>query len=70
MCKFHKEATGNRQQGIRNFHIGINNIMSEIKDFKDLKIWEKGMQIAVKCYSLTKNFPKKTNRLYKYILIK
>ncbi|MFP4409980.1 four helix bundle protein [Coleofasciculus sp.] len=32
--------------------------MSEIKDFKDLKIWEKGMRIAQKCYSLTKIFPK------------
>ncbi len=32
--------------------------MSEIKDFKDLKIWEKGMIIAEKCYSLTKNFPR------------
>ena len=32
--------------------------MSEIKDFKDLKIWEKGMIIAERCYSLTKKFPK------------
>jgi four helix bundle protein len=32
--------------------------MSEIKDFKDLRIWEKGMSIAEKCYSLTKYFPK------------
>ncbi len=32
--------------------------MSEIKDFKDLKIWEKGMRIAENCYSLTKKFPK------------
>ncbi len=32
--------------------------MSEIKDFKDLKIWEKGMMIAEMCYSLTKIFPK------------
>ena len=32
--------------------------MSDIKDFKDLKIWEKGMIIAEKCYLLTKKFPK------------
>ena len=32
--------------------------MSEIKDFKDLIIWQKGMAIAEKCYHLTKSFPK------------
>ncbi|NEP04959.1 MAG: four helix bundle protein [Okeania sp. SIO2G4] len=32
--------------------------MSDIKDFKDLKIWEKGMIIAEKCYLLTKKIPK------------
>ena len=32
--------------------------MSEIKDFKDLIIWQKGMDIAEKCYYLTKSFPK------------
>jgi len=32
--------------------------MSEIKDFKDLIIWQKGMIIAEKCYQLTKSFPK------------
>ncbi|WP_293124672.1 four helix bundle protein [Okeania sp. SIO1I7] len=32
--------------------------MSDIKDFKDLKIWEKGMIIAEKYYLLTKKFPK------------
>ena len=32
--------------------------MSEIKDFKDLIIWQKGMDIAEKCYDLTKFFPK------------
>lgn len=32
--------------------------MSEISDFKDLKIWQKGMDIAGKCYFLTKVFPK------------
>ena len=31
--------------------------MSDIKDFKDLKIWEKGMIIAENCYLLTKVFP-------------
>ncbi len=32
--------------------------MSDIKDFKDLQIWQKGMDIAEKCYFLTKSFPK------------
>ena len=32
--------------------------MSGINDFKDLKIWQKGMDIAEKCYFLTKTFPK------------
>lgn len=32
--------------------------MSDINDFKDLRIWQKGMDIAEKCYFLTKLFPK------------
>ncbi|MEH1935696.1 MAG: four helix bundle protein [Nostoc sp.] len=32
--------------------------MSDINDFKDLKIWQKGMDIAEKCYFLTKLFPR------------
>jgi len=32
--------------------------MSEINDFKDLQIWQKGMDIAEKCYFLTQLFPK------------
>ena len=32
--------------------------MSEIKDFKDLKIWQKGMVIAEKCFFLTQKFPR------------
>ncbi len=32
--------------------------MSEINDFKDLRIWQKGMEIAKQCYFLTKQFPK------------
>ena len=32
--------------------------MTEIKDFKDLIIWQRGMEIAEKCYLLTKNYPK------------
>ena len=38
--------------GIKDFK------MSDIKDFKDLIIWQKGMEIAEKCYFLTKKFPK------------
>ncbi len=32
--------------------------MSDVKDYKDLIIWQKGMDIAEKCYYLTKNYPK------------
>ena len=32
--------------------------MTEITDFKDLRIWQKGMDIAKECYFLTKKFPK------------
>ncbi|MFP4651026.1 MAG: four helix bundle protein [Phormidium sp.] len=32
--------------------------MSSIRDFKDLRIWQKGMEIAEKSYFLTKAFPK------------
>ena len=32
--------------------------MSEVNDFKDLRIWQKGMEIAKQCYFLTKQFPK------------
>ncbi len=32
--------------------------MSEIENYKDLKIWQKGMEIAEKCYYLTQSFPK------------
>ncbi len=31
--------------------------MSDIHNFKDLKIWQKGMNIAEKFYFLTKLFP-------------
>ncbi|MGB3692219.1 MAG: four helix bundle protein [Spirulinaceae cyanobacterium] len=31
--------------------------MSGINNFKDLRIWQKGMDIAEKCYFLTKLFP-------------
>ena len=31
--------------------------MSDIHDFKDLIIWQKGINIAEKCYFLTKHFP-------------
>jgi four helix bundle protein len=32
--------------------------MLDINDFKDLIIWQKGMDIAERCYLLTKHFPK------------
>ena len=31
--------------------------MSKIENFKDLLIWQKGIDIAEKCYFLTKTFP-------------
>lgn len=31
--------------------------MSETNDFKDLIVWQKGMDIVEKCYFLTKLFP-------------
>jgi four helix bundle protein len=30
-----------------------------MRNFKELKIWKKGFEIAVKSYKLTSNFPKK-----------
>ena len=32
--------------------------MSEIKDFKNLIIWQKGIDITEKCYYLTQSSPK------------
>lgn len=31
--------------------------MNSIKTYKDLQIWQKGIQIVIKCYKLTKDFP-------------
>ena len=46
--------------------------MSEIQDLKELRIWEKGMSIAEKCYSLTNlilcvviHYPLTTDSCYK-----
>lgn len=39
---------GNREQGTGN---GVN-------DYKDLRVWQKGIDVAEKCYKLTKTFPK------------
>lgn len=32
--------------------------MSEIQSYKDLKVWQKSMEIACACYEITKMFPK------------
>lgn len=32
--------------------------MSEIQSYKDLKVWQKSMEIARVCYEITKMFPK------------
>jgi four helix bundle protein len=29
-----------------------------MKDFRDLKVWEKAHELALDCYSITANFPK------------
>ena len=29
-----------------------------MKNFKELRIWQKGMDIAVNCFKLTASFPK------------
>ena len=51
MVRSRERGTGNREQKkIKK--------MSDINDFKDLRIWQKGMDIAEKCYFLTKKFPK------------
>jgi len=30
----------------------------EVKSYKDLEVWQKAMDLVVKCYQITKNFPK------------
>ncbi|OPY76853.1 MAG: hypothetical protein A4E64_01334 [Syntrophorhabdus sp. PtaU1.Bin058] len=32
--------------------------MNKIKNFKDLKVWQKGIEIVIDTYALTKKFPK------------
>ncbi|WP_445453549.1 four helix bundle protein [Flavobacterium sp. 25HG05S-40] len=32
--------------------------MSEIKSYKDLIIWQKGIEIAINLYELVEDFPK------------
>ena len=32
--------------------------MEKIKDFKDLRIWQKGIEIVNKVYNITQSFPK------------
>lgn len=32
--------------------------MSEIRSYKDLLVWQEGMQIAQACYQITKKFPR------------
>jgi four helix bundle protein len=31
---------------------------SEIRSYRDLRVWQKGMDIAEQCYLLTRNYPK------------
>ena len=51
-----EKGTGNRESGTVKSNKEIK--MSDINDFKDLRIWQKGITIAEKCYFLTLNFPK------------
>ena len=46
---------GNGEWGMGNGEWGK---MLDINDFNDLIIWQKGMDIAQRCYFLTKLFPK------------
>ena len=32
--------------------------MDEIQSYRDLKVWQLGMSLAVECYRLTRTFPK------------
>jgi four helix bundle protein len=32
--------------------------VSEINSYRDLKVWQRGMDLAVQCYTLTQDFPK------------
>ncbi len=32
--------------------------MNKIKSFKDLRVWQKGIEIVIDAYALTKKFPK------------
>ena len=38
--------------------ITIKQKMVSMKNFKELRIWQKGMDIAVNCYKLVEGFPK------------
>ena len=49
-----------------------------MKNFKELRIWQKGMDIAVNCFKIVKDFPNKKsldllsklpNRVFQYLLI-
>ena len=31
---------------------------NEIQSYRDLRVWQKGMDLAEACYSITKEFPK------------
>ena len=54
-----EQGTGNRERGTGTVKRNqTNKKMSEINDFKDLRIWQKGIVIAEKCYFLTRTFPK------------
>ena len=32
--------------------------MEKIKSYKDLQVWQRGVELSVKIYKLTENFPK------------
>lgn len=34
-----------------------NKIRQEMRNYRDLDVWQKGMEIAVRVYNVTKNFP-------------
>jgi four helix bundle protein len=36
----------------------MNKVVMKVKDYKDLKVWQKGIEIVDKIYSATDHFPK------------
>ncbi|MCD6570000.1 MAG: four helix bundle protein [Deltaproteobacteria bacterium] len=56
-----KQSTGDRDQGGQMKQLtGVRDQgkQKEFRSYKDLEVWQKAMDLVVKCYQITKNFPK------------